>query len=228
MHYLAFKNKSISVYKNDNEAYFFIFLIFLISLITIFYIYNQSLDITLREVIKNAFYAISISTTTGFTNSNYFVYVGFLPLLLILFSFIGGCAGSTAGGMKAIRILLLSKQGYRELRRLVHPNSKIKVKIGNTAVNERTLETIWGFFAIYVFVFLTVLLLLMFSGLDFLTSFSAVAATINNLGPGQGEVLYNYANISDINKWILSLCMIVGRLEIFTLLVIFIPDFWKK
>jgi trk system potassium uptake protein TrkH len=183
---------------------------------------------TLRDIIRNTFYAISISTTTGFTNSNYFSYVGFLPLLLILFSFIGGCAGSTAGGMKAIRILLLSKQGYRELRRLVHPNSKIKVKIGNTAVNERTLETIWGFFAIYVFVFLTVLLLLMLSGLDFLTSFSAVAATINNLGPGQGEVLYNYANISDINKWILALCMIVGRLEIFTLLVIFIPDFWKK
>ena len=99
------------------------------------------------------------------------------------------------------------------------PIVKIKVKIGNTAVNERTLETIWGFFAIYVFVFLTVLLLLMFSGLDFLTSFSAVAAPILNLGPGQGEVLYNYANISDINKWILSLCMIVGRLEIFTLLV---------
>ena len=228
LHYLAFKNKSISVYKKDDEAYFFIFLVFLISILTIFYIYNHSLEITLRDIIKNTFYAISISTTTGFTNSNYFSYVGFLPLLLILFSFIGGCAGSTAGGMKAIRILLLSKQGYRELRRLVHPNSKIKVKIGNTAVNERTLETIWGFFAIYVFVFLTVLLLLMLSGLDFLTSFSAVAATINNLGPGQGEVLYNYANISDINKWILALCMIVGRLEIFTLLVIFIPDFWKK
>ena len=86
--------------------------------------------------------------------------------------------------MKAIRIILLLKQGYRELRRLVHPNSKIKVKVGNTSVNERTLETIWGFFAIYVFVFITVLLLLMLSGLDFLTSFSAVAATINNLGPG--------------------------------------------
>ena len=228
LHYLAFKNRSISVYKKDNEAYFFILLILLISILTIFYIYNQSLEIGMREIIKNTFYAISISTTTGFTNSNYFNYTGFLPLLLILFSFIGGSAGSTAGGMKAIRVLLLLKQGYRELRRLVHPNSKIKVKLGNMAVNERTLETIWGFFAIYVFVFLTVLLLLMLSGLDFLTSFSAVAATINNLGPGQGEVLYNYANISDVNKWILSFSMIVGRLEIFTLLVIFTPDFWKK
>ena len=228
LHYLAFKNKSLSGYKNDNEAYFFIFLIFLISLLTILYVSNISEDMNVKEIIKNIFYAVSISTTTGFTNSNYFNYVGFLPLLLILFSFIGGCAGSTAWGMKVIRVMLLLKQGYRELVRLIHPNSKIKVKVGNTAINERTLETIWGFFAIYVFVFLTVLLLLMLSGLDFLTSFSAVAATINNLGPGQGEVLYNYASISDVNKWILSFSMVVGRLEIFTLLVIFIPDFWKK
>jgi len=228
LHYLAFKNKSLDPYKNDNEAYFFIFLTILVSALTILYAYNQSLDLNTREVIQHAFYAVSISTTTGFTNSNYYNYVGFLPLLLILFSFIGGCAGSTAGGMKAIRVILLLKQGYRELRRLVHPNSKIKVKVGNTAINERTLETIWGFFAIYVFVFITVMLLLMLSGLDFLTSFSAVAATINNLGPGQGEVALNYAGLTDLNKWILSFSMIVGRLEIFTLLIIFIPDFWKK
>ena len=228
LHYLAFKNKSFAVYKNDNEAYFFIFLTILVSALTILYAYNQSLNLNTREVIKHTFYAVSISTTTGFTNSNYYTYIGFLPLLLILFSFIGGCAGSTAGGMKAIRVMLLLKQGYRELKRLVHPNSKIKVKVGNSAINERTLETIWGFFAIYVFVFITVMLLLMLSGLDFLTSFSAVAATINNLGPGQGDVILNYAGLTDLNKWILSFSMIVGRLEIFTLLVIFIPDFWKK
>ena len=228
LHYLAFKSKSISPYKKDNEAYFFIFLVILISFLTVMYVYSLSSEMNSKEIIKNIFYAVSISTTTGFTNSSYYAYVGFLPILLILFSFIGGCAGSTAGGMKVIRVMLLLKQGYRELVRLVHPNSKIKVKVGNKAINERTLETIWGFFAIYVIVFLTVLLLLMLSGLDFLTSFSAVAATINNLGPGQGEVLHNYANISDINKWILSFSMIVGRLEIFTLLVIFIPDFWKK
>ena len=228
LHYLAFKNKSILPYKKDNEAYFFVFLTLFIAFLTVLYIYSLSPEMNIKEIIKNTFYAVSISTTTGFTNSNYYQYIGFLPILLILFSFIGGCAGSTAGGMKVIRVMLLLKQGYRELVRLVHPNSKIKVKIGNNVINERTLETIWGFFAIYVMVFLSVLLLLMLSGLDFLTSFSAVAATINNLGPGQGEVLYNYANISDLNKWILSFSMIVGRLEIFTLLVIFIPDFWKK
>ena len=228
LHYLAFKNRSINPYKDDNESYSFIFITIFISILTILYVYQINSEISFREVVKNIFYAVSISTTTGFTNANYFNYVGFLPILLILFSFVGGCAGSTAGGMKVIRVILLLKQGYRELVRLVHPNSKIKVKVGNTAINERTLETIWGFFVIYVFVFFTVMLLLMLSGLDFLTSFSAVAATINNLGPGQGEVLSNYSSLTDVNKWILSFSMIVGRLEIFTLLVIFTPDFWRK
>ena len=228
LHYLAFKNKSIQAYKDDNESFSFIFITIFISILTILYIYQLTSEINTREIIRNTFYAVSISTTTGFTNANYFNYVGFLPILLILFSFVGGCAGSTAGGMKVIRVILLLKQGYRELIRLIHPNSKIKVKVGNSAINERTLETIWGFFAIYVFVFFTVMLLLMLSGLDFLTSFSAVAATINNLGPGQGEVINNYSNLTDVNKWILSFSMIVGRLEIFTLLVIFTPDFWRK
>ena len=228
LHYLAFKNKSIKAYREDNESFSFIFITIFISILTILYIYQLTSEMNAREIIRNTFYAVSISTTTGFTNSNYFNYVGFLPILLILFSFVGGCAGSTAGGMKVIRVILLLKQGYRELIRLIHPNSKIKVKVGNSAINERTLETIWGFFAIYVFVFFTVMLLLMLSGLDFLTSFSAVAATINNLGPGQGEVINNYSNLTDANKWILSFSMIVGRLEIFTLLVIFTPDFWRK
>ena len=228
LHYLAFKNKSIQAYKDDNESFSFIFITIFISILTILYIYQLTSEMNTREIIRNTFYAVSISTTTGFTNANYFNYVGFLPILLILFSFVGGCAGSTAGGMKVIRVILLLKQCYRELIRLIHPNSKIKVKVGNSAINERTLETIWGFFAIYVFVFFTVMLLLMLSGLDFLTSFSAVAATINNLGPGQGEVINNYSNLTDVNKWILSFSMIVGRLEIFTLLVIFTPDFWRK
>ena len=228
LHYLAFKNKSIQAYKDDNESFSFIFITIFISILTILYVYHITSEMNTREIIRNTFYAVSISTTTGFTNANYFNYVGFLPILLILFSFVGGCAGSTAGGMKVIRVILLLKQGYRELIRLIHPNSKIKVKVGNSAINERTLETIWGFFAIYVFVFFTVMLLLMLSGLDFLTSFSAVAATINNLGPGQGEVISNYSKLTDVNKWILSFSMIVGRLEIFTLLVIFTPDFWRK
>ena len=163
LHYLAFKNKSISPYKEDNEAHFFIFLIVFCISIKFLYVYSQSYEMNTRDIIKNTFYTISISTTTGFTNADHFNYVGFLPLLLILFSFIGGCAICRM----SLGMMLLLKQGYRELIRLVHPNSKIKVKVGNRAINERTLETIWGFFAIYVFVFLLVMLLLMLSGFRF-------------------------------------------------------------
>ena len=133
LHYLAFKNKSIQAYKEDNESFSFIFITIFISILTILYVYHLTSEMNTREIIRNTFYAVSISTTTGFTNANYFNYVGFLPILLILFSFVGGCAGSTAGGMKVIRVILLLKQGYRELIRLIHPNSKIKEKDQKTS-----------------------------------------------------------------------------------------------
>ena len=142
--------------------------------------------------------------------------------------FIGGCAGSTAGGMKVIRFSLLIKQGNRELKKLLHPNGKFNVRLGESLVNQRMMETVWGFFAVYISVFIIVMMLLMYSGLDLETSFSAVAATINNLGPGLGEVVNGYNNLSDFNKWLLSFSMIVGRLEVFTLLVILTPEFWRK
>ncbi|GIR92273.1 MAG: hypothetical protein CM15mP93_04600 [Thiotrichaceae bacterium] len=130
--------------------------------------------------------------------------------------------------MKVIRFSLLIKQGNRELKKLLHPNGKFNVRLGESLVNQRMMETVWGFFAVYISVFIFVMMLLMYSGLDLETSFSAVAATINNLGPGLGEVVNGYNNLSDFNKWLLSFSMIVGRLEVFTLLVILTPEFWRK
>ena len=130
--------------------------------------------------------------------------------------------------MKVIRFSLLIKQGNRELKKLLHPNGKFNVRLGESLVNQRMMETVWGFFAVYISVFIIVMMLLMYSGLDLETSFSAVAATINNLGPGLGEVVNGYNNLSDFNKWLLSFSMIVGRLEVFTLLVILTPEFWRK
>ena len=127
-----------------------------------------------------------------------------------------------------IRFSLLIKQGNRELKKLLHPNGKFNVRLGESLVNQRMMETVWGFFAVYISVFIIVMMLLMYSGLDLETSFSAVAATINNLGPGLGEVVNGYNNLSDFNKWLLSFSMIVGRLEVFTLLVILTPEFWRK
>lgn len=148
--------------------------------------------------------------------------------MLLFVSFIGGCAGSTGGGIKVIRFLLLTKQGLRELMRLVHPNAKIAVKIGRKPLNDRVIDAVWGFFSTYVAVYAVMLLALMAAGHDQVTAFSAVAAALNNLGPGLGEVGTNYAGINDFSKWLLCVAMLLGRLEIFTLLVLISPAFWRN
>jgi trk system potassium uptake protein TrkH len=177
--------------------------------------------------INGLFQAVSIATTTGFTTANYSAWPGALPVLLIFASFIGGCAGSTAGGIKVIRWLLIYKQGVREIARLVHPSAEIPVKLGNTAVSFRVVDAVWGFFSVYIVVFGVMMLLMMSTGLDQVTAFSAVAATLNNLGPGLGDVAAGFMSLSDYAKWIAVGGMLLGRLEIFTLLVLFTTTFWR-
>ena len=151
----------------------------------------------------------------------------FLPVALIFASFIGGSAGSTAGGIKVIRCLLIYKQGVREIARLVHPSAEIPVKLGNKAVQFRVVDAVWGFFSVYIVVFVALMLSMMSTGLDQVTAFSAVAATLNNLGPGLGEVASGFMTLSDTAKWIAVAGMLLGRLEIFTLLVLITPTFWR-
>ena len=152
---------------------------------------------------------------------------GALPVLLIFASFVGGCAGSTAGGIKVIRWLLIAKQGAREIVRLVHPSAEIPVKLGSSAVPFRVVDAVWGFFSVYIVVFGIMLLAMMTTGLDQITAFSAVAATLNNLGPGLGEVAAGFMTLTDTAKWIAITGMLLGRLEIFTLLVLITPTFWR-
>ncbi|HEY7776752.1 MAG TPA: potassium transporter TrkG, partial [Kineobactrum sp.] len=151
----------------------------------------------------------------------------FLPIMLIMFSFMGSCVGSTAGGIKAVRLMLIGKQGLREMKQLIHPKAVIPLKVGRHRVEATVVSAVWSFFAVYMFVFVTIMLLLLATGLDFITAFSAVAASLNNLGPGLGAVAANYAGISDFAKGLLCLAMLLGRLEIFTLLVLFTPMFWR-
>ena len=133
----------------------------------------------------------------------------------------------TGGGLKVIRVLLLVKQGLREIRQLIHPNARVSIKVGETALPDRVVGAVWGFFAAYVVAFFFFLLALMASGLDQVTAFSAVAACLNNLGPGLGEVGGNYAEIGATAKFLLSFAMLLGRLEVFTLLVVLSPGFWR-
>ncbi len=135
---------------------------------------------------------------------------------------------STGGGMKVIRMLLLSLQGVRELKRLVHPRAVYTIKLGNKALPQRVVDAVWGFFSAYALVFVVCMLALIATGIDELTAFSAVAATLNNLGPGLGEVAVHFGQVNDSAKWILIIAMLFGRLEVFTLLVLFTPTFWRN
>jgi trk system potassium uptake protein TrkH len=150
-----------------------------------------------------------------------------LPVLLIFASFVGGCAGSTAGGMKVVRWTLIYRQGAREFQRLVHPSAEIPVRLGKKAVNPRIVDSVWGFFAVYVVVFIVLNLVMLATGMDQVTAFSAVAASQNNLGPGLGEVASGFGDVSAVAKWASVCAMLLGRLEIFTLLVLVTPTFWR-
>jgi trk system potassium uptake protein TrkH len=228
LHFFAWKHVTIAHYRQDPEfrAYFFVLLmlsfIVIVSL-TLLGTYDNPGD----TVINGLFQSVSIATTTGFTTANYASWPGALPVLLIFTSFIGGCAGSTGGGIKVIRWLLIVKQGTREIVRLVHPSAEIPVKLGSGAVPFRVVDAVWGFFSVYVIVYGIMLLAMMSTGLDQVTAFSAVAATLNNLGPGLGEVAAGFMTVDDTAKWIAVAAMLLGRLEIFTLLVLITPTFWR-
>lgn len=227
LHFYAWRYHSISHYLRDSEVKFFFFVMGGGALLTVpalwltdTYDFGDSLRYGIFEM-------VSIATTTGFGTSDFSSWPIFLPVLLFMMAFIGGCAGSTGGGMKVIRVLLIFRQGYREITRLIHPNAIIPVKVGRQAVSERVLEAVWGFFALYVVTYMAMMLLLLATGLDHVTAFSAVGACLNNLGPGLGEVAAHYGNLNDAAKWILSFTMLLGRLEIFTLLVLISPAFWR-
>jgi len=229
LHFSVVRSKSLMPYFRDSEFLLYASLLIIISALSVYALYSQSIYHDLPDAIREAvFQTISIATTSGFVTSDYASWPVFIPVLLLFASFVGGCAGSTGGGMKVIRVLLLIKQGQREIMRLIHPNAQVTVKVGKQPVKNSIIDAVWGFFAAYVALFALIMLVLMFNGLDQITAFSAVAATINNLGPGLGEVSANYASLSDFNKLLLCFSMFLGRLEIFTLLVLLMPAFWRK
>jgi trk system potassium uptake protein TrkH len=144
-----------------------------------------------------------------------------------MLSFMGGCAGSTGGGLKAMRLLLIFRQGMRELRQLLHPNAVIPLKLDSRRVQPTVVSAVWSFYAVYMVTLVTIMLLMLATGLDFTSAFSATAAALNNLGPGLGSVAANYSGVNEVGKLLLCVAMLAGRLEVFTLLVLFTPAFWR-
>jgi trk system potassium uptake protein TrkH len=227
LHYLAWTKKRLLHYFYDSEVKLYLSLLVSTALIT--YLTLLFSDNVYDEmVVDSAFQAVSIGTTTGFLTSNYSNWPLFVPIMLLIAAFIGACAGSTGGGIKVIRALILIRQGSSEITKLIHPNAVVTIKFGKKSLDPRVSESVWGFFAVYVATFLIILMFLLSQNNDFLTAFSAVGATLNNLGPGLGAVSENYKDITDGSKIALCLSMLLGRLEIFTLLLLFTPAFWRN
>ena len=229
LHFVAWRSRKLGAYVRDPEfrAYFLILLV--LTLTGTAYLTATGHYAAIGESGRHAaFHFVSFMTSTGFVATGFDQWPGALPLTLILISFIGGCAGSTGGGMKVVRWLLLYNQGVREVKRLVHPAAEIPVRLGDSVVPQRVIESVWGFCVVYIILFGMMLLVLVASGLDQVTAFSALATSINNMGPGLGKVVADFTQVNDVAKWVCICAMLFGRLEVFTLLVLFSPTFWRS
>ncbi|AZZ89670.1 MULTISPECIES: TrkH family potassium uptake protein [unclassified Hahella] len=228
MHFFAWRRRSVLVYLKDPEVVFYSLILLSVSIVTVGVLIGTSTYDPFTAIIRGVFEVVSVATTTGFATADFAHWPHLLPFLLFVVAFIGGCAGSTGGGMKVIRVLLIYKQGMREVKRIVHPNAVLQVKLGRKPVPDRVLEAVWGFFSVYMFMFVFMLMGLLATGLDQVTAWSAVGACINNLGPGLGGVALHYGELNEPAKWILCFAMLLGRLEVFTLLILFTPAFWRR
>ena len=222
--------QKLSIFKDD-QIKLFLFLLLLIIFITSLWLKNY-LNIDLFQAIRLATFNItSILTGTGYTSSNYNNWGGFGFVIILMIMFIGGCAGSTTGGIKIFRFQILFRGVRLQIKKLTQPHAVFLMKFNKKTVTENTYTSIISFFFIYILLFIFSGVSLSLFGIDFLTALSASASAISNVGPGIGEIIGptgNYSSINSISKWILAITMLVGRLEIFTILVLFSKNFWKK
>ncbi|WP_058555457.1 TrkH family potassium uptake protein [Thiohalocapsa sp. ML1] len=229
LHFVAVRRTDPRIYWQDSEFRFYIFLLALTTLIVTVALFTTDTYLNWGDAFTlGLFQVVSVGTTTGFTTAQFYDWPPFVQILLLFLAFVGACAGSTGGGIKVIRFLLLIKQGVREIGRLIHPSAQLPVRVGNKVINHRVVDAVWGFFSLYVATFVIMYLALAATGLDLITAFSAVAACLNNLGPGLADVGAHYADMHDPGIWILTFAMLLGRLEIFTILVLLTPAFWRR
>lgn len=229
LHYVVFRQGNFLAFWRDAETRTFIRIqIFLVAIITLALLIKQAYSSPGKAFIDSLFQVISVSTTTGFTTTDFSLWPVFIPVLLLIGGLIGGCAGSTAGGIKTIRLLVILKQGSREIQRLIHPAGVFLMKINQKTIPDRIVDSVWGFIGVYMIVFNIILMSLMWCGLDFIEAFSSVVSAMANIGPALGEVATNFTSVSDGAKWVLSFAMLVGRLEVFSIMVLFSPAFWRQ
>ena len=228
LHFLAWNNRSLSDYIKDSEFKTYSMVLICSTIIVIAALsFNSQYESSSETLRHSLFQTISIATTTGFTSQNLSNWPAAIPVFLIMMSFIGACVGSTGGGIKVVRILVMFRLGMKEIHKFIRPNAQVSVKLNKSSINEKALVSVLGFFSLYAISLFLILMLLMFAGLDQVTAYSATAATMNNLGPGLGDVAQNYGSLGEVAKWILSFSMLIGRLEVLTIIAIFHKAFWR-
>ena len=229
LHYQFLRGKPLAFWR-DSECRFFLGAVLVLTVVVTINVYGSVYETIGRAIRFGAFQVVSIVTTTGYATADYELWPAMSQLILLLCMFLGASAGSTGGGMKCLRVMLYLKYCYKELFSLIHPHAVKHIKIGGQSVSEDVMRSILGFMGLYIglFVFSSVLIASM--GVDLITSVASVAATIGNIGPGLGMVgpVDNYAQIPYLGKWVLIWCMLLGRLEIYTVIILFVPEFWRK
>ena len=229
VHFTVWHSRNPLHYWRDPEARTFLkFVAAVVLVVSTVLLFEGEYSRLSSSIHDGAFEVVSLVTSTGFAKVDFSHWPDFLPMLLIYISFVGGCGGSTAGGMKVMRIMLLIQQGLQQVRTLIHPHALIPIRIGKRTVDPRLMQGIWGFFGLYMATFALLVLLMIHAGLDERSAFAAVATCMNNLGPGLGEVAYTFQSVSDFGKALSIIAMLLGRLEIFTLLVLLSPGFWLR
>lgn len=230
-HYVALSKQSLRPYRQDWEARWFLSALVAGSLIVAVFLWLNGVYPELGTALRySAFNVISIGTTTGFASTDFNTWPIFAPVLMLLLCATASSAGSTGGGIKMIRTQLLLLQGWREMSKLLHPNAVIPIRLNGQVIPNQVIFSVLAFMSLYGASIIMMTLMLLFSGLDIITAFSAVIACITSTGPGLNQVgpATTYGALTDIQIWILSLAMLLGRLEIFTVMVIFTPAFWRK
>jgi trk system potassium uptake protein TrkH len=229
LHYQCLRGDLLVFWRNP-EFRFFTGAVVILVLAVSFNVYHTVYNTCSEAVRFGAFQVISIITTTGYATADFEKWPSLSQNILLFCMFLGASAGSTGGGMKCLRIMLLLKHSYKQLFSLIHPRAVTQVKLGGRPISDEVLHSIWGYFMLYLGLFVLCSFLLAAMGVDVVTSFAAVVATIGNIGPGLGMVgpTDNYAHIPVLGKWLLIMCMLLGRLEIYTVLVLFVPEFWRK
>jgi trk system potassium uptake protein len=229
LHYLALKGKLWNYFKDSEFRFYLTLVLFLVITSTFFLVINnsQAVESSFRNT---AFSIISILSSTGFATVNYQSWAPFYTEVFLILLLLGACAGSTSGGVKMVRYQLLLKNSFLELKRLIHPQGVIPVRQNGKAIHPEIIAKIGAFVLLYLFIFGIGSIILAITGLDSTSAMGATAACLANIGPGLDSTgpVSNYSSISDIGKWVLGIIMLLGRLEIFTVLILFSPSFWKK